>query len=41
VENQKSISVKKIIIGKVELKPESDNYLSYYGIKENFNFNFE
>ena len=28
----------KIIIGNVELKPESDNYLSFYGINDNFNF---
>ncbi len=41
VQNQKSIVVKKIIIGKVELKPESDNYLSFYGITNDFRFTFE
>ena len=28
----------KIIIGKVELTIESENYLSFYGINENFDF---
>ena len=28
----------KIIIGNVELTIESENYLSFYGINENFNF---
>ena len=41
VQNQKSIVVKKIIIGKVELKPESDNYLSSYGITNDFRYTFE
>ena len=32
------ITIKTIIIGNVRLKPESDNCLFLYGIKENFNF---
>jgi hypothetical protein len=31
-------SIKKIFIGKFELKPEDDNCLAFYGIREDFEF---
>jgi hypothetical protein len=32
--------VKKIIIGKIELSPETENYLAFYGIDKDFEFTF-
>ena len=34
-------SGRKILIGNLELKPDSSNYLSFYGINEDFNFIFK
>ena len=41
VKNIIYIEPKKINIGNIELKPESNNYLSFYGIENDFEFTFE